>query len=227
MADEDGTRSLVDERPELVVHIPEAEERPQAPPTVVEDRPAPWFERREALWVVLAAAVALIALLLFLQPRTIAVSAAPEGGTNAVGPDAPPWAALSVPVPESYRTHTANVDGDVDVLAVAQLGAAQSYVGSVTTADGPMIQQIFSDQAFSISSPTGATVVAFLPYQVGNAPIVELGQEVTFVGTLMPVPDDFVVMVGTEAASIGVRTGVYVNVVPETLGIVTPVPETS
>ena len=49
----------------------------------------------------------------------------------------------------------------------------------------------------------------------------------TFVGTLMPVPDDFAAMVGPEAASIGAFTGVYVRVVPETLSIVTTVPEAS
>lgn len=229
MANGYGTRSLVDERPEIIVHIPEAAERPQAGRTVVEDRPVAWIERREAPWVIVAVAVALIAILLLLQPKTTEVSAVPEGGrpTTGVDPDAPSWAALSVPVPESYRTHTANVNVSVDVLAVAELGAAQSFVGSVTTADGPMVQQLFSDLAFSISSPTGATVVAFMPYQAGDAPIVDPGQELTFVGTLMPVPDDFAVMVGTEAASIGARTGVYVRVVPETLRIVTTVPETS
>jgi hypothetical protein len=85
------------------------------------------------------------------------------------------------------------------------------------------------DHAFSISSPTsprGVPVVAFIPYQAGDALIVHTGEEVTFVGTLMPVPDDIAARVGTEAASIGARTGVYVRVVPETLRIVTPVPET-
>ena len=80
MADEEGTRSLVDERPEIVVHIPEAEERPQAPPVVIPDRPVPWIERRGAPWVVLAASVALIALLLFVPAQTVDVAAAPEGG---------------------------------------------------------------------------------------------------------------------------------------------------
>ncbi len=134
---------------------------------------------------------------------------------------------MSVPVPESYRTHTASVDGGVDALAIAELGAARSYVGSVATADGPRIQQIFSDHAFSFSSPTGATVVAFLPYQTVNASILARGEELIFIGTLMPVPDDFDAMVGAEAASVGGRTGVFVSVVPETLGIVTPIPETS
>jgi hypothetical protein len=234
MADQMGRGSLVDARPDLVVHIPEAGERPQAPPTVAETQPVPWIERREAPWVIVGVAVALIALLFLLlfllRDTTTDVSAVPEagdGGTAAVAPNAAPWAALAVPVPESYRTHTANVNGDVDVLAVAELGAAQSFVGSVATADGPMVQQIFGEQAFSISSPTGATVVAFVPYQASDAPIVGTGLEVTFVGTLMPVPDDFAVMVGTEAASIGERTGVYLSVVPETLGVVTPVSETS
>ena len=79
------------------------------------------------------------------------------------------------------------------------------------------MQQVFSLQAFSISSPTGATVVAFMPYQASGAPSVDPGQQLTFVGTLMPVPSDFAAMVGSEAASVGAVTGVYVSVVPETL----------
>ena len=111
------------------------------------------------------------------------------------------------------------------MLAVADFGpgAADIYVGSVTTADGPLMQQVFSDQVFTIASPTGATIVAFMPYPAGVAP--ELGQQVTFVGTLMPVPSDFATMVGSEAASIGSQTEVYVTVVPETLSIDVPVPE--
>jgi hypothetical protein len=211
------------------VYIPDATERPQARRTVVEDRPVAWIERREAPWVVVAVAVALIGMLVLFRPETIEVSAVAQGGTPTTGvdPDAPSWAALSLPVPESYRTHTANVNVSVDVLAVAELGAAQSFVGSVTTADGATVQQLFSDLAFSISSPTGATVIAFMPYQAGDALIVDPGQEVTFVGTLMSVPADFAVMVGIEAASIAARTGVYVRVVPETLRIVPLVPETT
>lgn len=229
MANEWGTSSLVDERPDLVVRIPEAEERPRTPPVVIAQRTVPWFERKEAIWIVLAAALALIALLFVVSGTTTDVDTVPAagGGGTTVAENPPPWAGLSVPVPESYRTHTASVDGNIDALAAAELGAARSFVGSVTTADGPMIQQIFSAQAFSVSSPTGATVVAFVPYQANGAPILAPGQELTFVGTLMPVPDDFAAMVGAEAASVGLRTGVYMSVVPETLGIVTPVSETS
>ena len=75
MADEEGTRSLIDERPDVVVHIPEAEERRQAPPIVIPDREVPWIERRQAPWVVLAASVALIALLLFVPSQTVDVTA--------------------------------------------------------------------------------------------------------------------------------------------------------
>jgi hypothetical protein len=231
MSTEDpSSRSLVDQEPDLLVHIPEADEGPEAPPIVIEDRPKPWYRRREALWVVLGALVVLVAVLYLIQPQTSAVTAVPEGGnggTGTVEPLAPPWTAIAIPVPESMRTLTVNVDDSIDVLQVAALGpgAAQSYDGNVTTADGPTVQQIFSDQAFSIASPTGATVVAFLPYQAGVAPIV--GQEVTFIGTLMPVPADFGTMAGTEAASIAALTGVYVLVTPETLSIVTPVPETT
>ena len=222
--DEVGMGSLVDERPDLVIHIPEAEERPQAPPIVIEDRPLPWFERREGPWIVLGVALWLIALLLLLPTQTVAVSATPQGGdggTSASGSQ-PSWAALEIPVPETYRTHTVNVNGSVDALEVADLGpgAALPYAGAVATADGPTVQQIFSVQAFSISSPTGATVVAFMPYQATGTPTAEPGQQLTFVGTLLPVPSDFVSMVGSEAASVGAVTGVYVSVVPETIATV-------
>ena len=232
MAYESGPRSLIDDGRDILVYIPEAAE-PDAERIVIVDRPlpprTPWFERKEAIWVVLGAAALLIAVLaLASRSITIDVVASPEGdgGISTIEtPSEPIWSALSIPVPESYRTHTANVRGSIDVLAVADFGpgAADIYIGSVTTADGPSTQQVFSDQVFTIASPTGATIVAYMPYQAGVA--AELGQQVTFVGTLMPVPDDFATMVGSEAASIGSRTAVYVTVVPETLSIDVPVPE--
>jgi hypothetical protein len=233
MAYEDRPRSLLDDKPDILVYIPEAAE-PGAEHVVVIDRPlpprTPWFERKEAVWVVLGVAALLIAVLvLALRPTVIDVSASPEGdgGLSILASEAPAWAALSIPVPESYRTHTANVRGSIDVLAVADFGpgAADIYVGSVTTGDGPTVQQAISDHAFTIASPTGATIVAYLPYPAGAA--VERGEQVTFVGTLLPVPDDFATMVGAEAASIGRRTEVYVTVVPETLSIDVPILETT
>jgi hypothetical protein len=223
--DEVGMGSLVDERPDLVIHIPEAEERPQAPPIVIEDQRLPWFERREGPWIVLGITLWLIALLLLLPTQTVAVSATPQGGdggTSAIGSAQPSWAALEIAVPETYRTHTVNVNGSVDALEVADLGpgAALPYAGAVATADGPTVQQIFSPEAFSISSPTGATVIAFMPYLASGTPTTEPDQQLTFVGTLLPVPSDFASMVGSEAASVGAVTGVYVSVVPETIATV-------
>lgn len=231
MAYENGPRSLIDDGRDILVYIPEAAE-PDAERIVIVERPlpprTPWYERNEAVWVILGIAAIVIAVLaLASRPTTIDVVASPEGdgGISAIDTDQPVWAALAIPVPESYRTHTANVRDSVDVLAVADFGpgAADIYLGSVTTADGPLVQQVYSDQVFTIASPTGATIVAFMPYQAGV--VAELGQQVTFVGTLMPVPDDFATMVGSEAASIGGRTEVYVMVVPETLSIDVPVPE--
>lgn len=222
MADEEGTRSLIDERPDVVVHVPEAEERRQAPPIVIPDREVPWIERRQAPWVVLAASVALIALLLFVPSQTVDVTAVPVEGTGGTTTVQPSWTALAIPVPQSDRTLTVNVEGSVDVLQAAALGfgAADPYLGNVATADGPTVQQVFSPEAFTISSPTGATVVAFMPYQANGAPSVDPGEQLTFVGTVMPVPSDFSAMVGPEAASIGAASGVYVSVVPETLATV-------
>jgi hypothetical protein len=120
-----------------------------------------------------------------------------------------------------------NVAGSVDLLEIADLGvgAALPYTGNVATADGPMVEQLIGNH-FVIASPTGAAVVAYMPYPAGNSLILDPGDEVTFVGTLMPVPADFAAMVGPDAALIGSRTGVYVRVVPETLRTVTVVPET-
>ena len=222
---------LDDER--TIVSIPEADQ-PEPERVVVLDRaaPQPWIERREAPWIILGAVGILIAVLLLTvsDPNT-AVSAAPTTGVRpatTVDATLPIWTALAVPVPESLRTHTVNVAGNVDLLEVADLGpgAALPYTGNVATVDGPLVQQVIGNH-FVIASPTGAPVVAFMPYAAGDALILDLGDEVTFVGTLMPVPDDFAAMVGTDAASIGAQTGVYVRVVPETLRTVTVVPETT
>lgn len=230
MVQQNRPRSLLDDQPDSLVRIPEAAE-PEEERIVVVDRQAPartpWFERKEAPWVVLGVAALLIAVLaVSTRPNTTDAVASPggDGGISTIESE-PIWTALSIPVPETYRTHTANVDGSVDVLAVADRGpsAADSYVGSVTTADGPVVQQVFNDQTFAIASPTGATIIAFMPYQAGV--LAELGQQVTFVGTLMPVPDDFATIVGSEAASYATRTDVYVTVVPETLSIDVPMPE--
>lgn len=234
MADEDQPRSLTDDRPDLVVLIPEAAQpkaaTPAAPPIVVPDRRDQWYERREAPWIIGAVVLTVLAVLLVAQDRTVAVSASPGTGVTAtVEPTSPTWAALALPVPESFRTHTANVNGSLDVMGVANLGPGAAHVltGSVVIADGPTVQQIFGEHAFSIVSPSGATLIAFLPYDAGDAPIGDPGQEVTFVGTLMPMPTDFAFMVGSEAASVGALTDVYVRVIPETLRIVTPIPEIS
>jgi hypothetical protein len=234
MAYEGAPRSLITDETDVLVYIPEAVQ-PDAERVVVVDRPipqqVPWFERSEALWIILGAAAVLIAALVLFPGQTVAVSATPATGvTPATTVDAnlPGWTALAVPVPESFRTHTVNVAGSLDLLEIADLGAgsALSYTGNVATADGPVVEQLIENH-FVIASPTGASVVAYMPYPAGNSLILDPGDEVTFVGTLMPVPADFAAMVGTDAALIGSRTGVYVLVVPETLRTVTVVPETS
>jgi hypothetical protein len=229
MAHEERSVSVVDDRPGTIVLIPDAAPRPV--PGALDVRPVPWIDRRQAPWVVAAAVISLVALLLLLQAATSEDVTASEArsGAPAIDADLPSWTALSLPVPESDRTRTANVHGDLDVIAVANLapGAASGLVGSVTTADGSTVQQVFGDHAFSIASQTGAALVVYVPYQAGDALILEPGREVTFVGTLMPVPADFAAMVGTEASIVGARTNVYVRLIPETLRIVTTVPETS
>jgi hypothetical protein len=149
MADEEGTRSLVDERPEIVVHIPEAEGYPQAPPIVIQEPPVPWIERRAAPWVVLAASVALIALLLFVPSQTVGVTAAPEGGTGGTTTVQPSWTALAIPVPQSDRTLTVNVDGSVDVLQAAAFGNQIARAETLCVAN--LIMRL--DSSFDDKSP--------------------------------------------------------------------------
>jgi len=231
---EERSGSLLDDE-RIIVSIPEADE-PEPERIVALDRPATqpasWIERREAPWVILGVVGLLVAVLLLTvsDPSTDVSSTPTTGVRPATTVDAtlPIWTALAVPVPESLRTHTVNVAGNIDLLEVADLGpgAALPYTGNVATVDGPLVQQLFGN-LFVIASPHGAPVVAFMPYAAGDALILDLGEEVTFVGTLMPVPADFAAMVGADAASIGAQTGVYVRVVPETLRTVTVVPETS
>ena len=231
MAAEDRHARSSTSRPEIVVHVPEAAERPQAPPVVVEDRPTRGSSAKEAPWVVVAAAVALIAA----APSCSGTRSTDDGGPagwsrrDDHGPrtsrPGPRWRS---PSPRAIRTLTVNVDGSVDVIEVAALGSGAARSVRRQRHDGGRVRPSSRSSAITgsrSSRPRVPSLVAFLPYDASDAPIVDPGQELTFVGTVMPVPDDFAAMVGPEAASIGAFTGVYVRVIPETLSIVTTVPE--
>ena len=214
MAYENGPRSLIDDGRDILVYIPEAAE-PEAERVVIVDRPlpprTPWYERREAVWIVLGVAAVVSRSSRWHLDRPRSTSSRRRKAT-AGSPRSTPISAsgrpAGIPVPESYRTHTANVRGSVDVLAVADFGpgAADIYVGSVTTADGSAVQQVFSDQVFTVATDRGDRRRRTCRTRQGSPR--SSGQQVTFVGTLMPVPDDFATMVGSEAASIGNETAV-------------------
>ena len=223
MVSEEPQGSLVEREPEVIVHVPEAEPAPAAP-TVIEERSPAWFERREAPFIVGLAVLALIALLFVLlaTTSTVEAEAEPESGTATTAAADATWTAYALPVPDTYRTHTVDVAGSVDALSVAQLGAAQSFIGSVAMGDGPTVLDVYSEQTFTLTSPSGAMIVAFMPYQAAGAPVPSPGVAVTFVGTLMPVPEDFSSFAGPEVAVLGAATGVYVRVVPETLTLALP-----
>jgi hypothetical protein len=93
-------------------------------------------------------------------------------------------------------------------------------MGASVTADGPVVQAVYDEHAFTVASPSGATIVVFVPHPSGDQPILEAGDEVTFQGTVMPVPTDFDEMVG-GAAPIGRTTGIYVVAVPVTIQLAT------
>ena len=125
----------------------------------LDPRRVPWIERSEAPWIILGAAALLIAALILFPGPTVAVSATPASDVTpvtTVDAGLPIWTALAIPVPESLRTHTANVAGSVDVLEIADLGpgAALSYTGNVTTVDGAVVQQLF-DEPFRHRVPHG------------------------------------------------------------------------
>ena len=110
-----------------------------------------------------------------------------------------PGRPLAIPVPESYRTHTANVAGSIDVLEIADFGPGAADIhGHVDHGRRARWCSSCSSDHFVIASPTGASIVAYMPYPAG-ARYPRAGQQVTFVGTLMPVPGDFAAMVGSEA----------------------------
>jgi hypothetical protein len=231
--------ALVDESPETVVRVPEAEPRrlrpaspgtigPGAAPAVTLNRTLP--RSTETPWLVAAIAVVAVATVLVwvFRPTTPdltrgnAIPPAPV----AAGPGAgePAWAAQTIPVPDALRTHTVIVNGSVDLLALTSSGAGGTVMGASVTADGPVVRTVYGDRAFSVASPSGATIIVFLTYPSGDQPVLEAGDEVTFQGTVMPVPPDFEDMVGASAASVARSAGVYVNAVPVTVQLATAPP---
>jgi hypothetical protein len=220
---------VVEDSPDTVVRVPEAEPRRLRVATVPAE--GPWLRSSDTTWIAAAVAAVIVAALLVwvFHPTGSGVvqanGAPPAVAGTAPAATEPAWTAQTIPVPESLRTHTVNVDGSQDLLALAAAGAGRTLVGASVTADGPVVQAVYDERAFTVSSPTagGATIVVFVPHPSGDQPVLEVGDEVTFQGTVLPVPPDFDEVVG-GAASVGRTTGIYVVAVPVTIQLATDAP---
>lgn len=191
---------------ERVVNVPEAEDRR---PGGLRASVAPWMI---FFAVGVIAAVSIFALVL---SRANGVDEPPapltgEGATTDADLD-------------GYRTQTVNVDEGLDVLALSAIPASLTpYHGAPFTADGVVVQEVFGPDAFTVASPTGVEMLVYLaPMGEPELPTVIAGQELTFLGTLMPVRPDFSFLVGPTAAT-AAPSGTYLYAVPETIRLVTP-----
>jgi hypothetical protein len=125
---------------------------------------------------------------------------------------------------ETLRTQTVNVDGDQDVLAMAASSPTSlaPFFGAPITADGVVVSEVFAPDAFTVASPDGAEMLVYVATQdEPDFVAVSPGQEITFLGTLMPVRGDFEFLVGPAAAPAARPAGAYLSAVPQTIRVVT------
>lgn len=123
-----------------------------------------------------------------------------------------------------FRSRTVNVDDGQDLMALASNPAALAeYHGAPITADAVVVNEVFGTEAFTILSPTGQEMLVYVA-PVGGSDFVSVatGQEIAFIGTLMPVQGDFQFLVGTAAAPEASPAGAYLSAVPQTLEILPP-----
>lgn len=228
------TGTAVDPDPVVVVH-----DRPVVTPghtVVVPDAAPPVVRRRRrlpvgdntALWVMgfLVVIIAIAAIFVWaLAPHngaTPAPAAAPPV-TDTVQPGSGVARDLALPAPEALRTHTVNVAGDQDLLALATTaGAVDSYAGAPVTADGVEVTELLGDRAFEVSNGAGGTMVVYMPYGIPNQVFVTLSQHVTFVGSVSPTPEDLTAFAGAVAATAAAADGAYIIAVPESVHIPGP-----
>jgi hypothetical protein len=124
---------------------------------------------------------------------------------------------------ETFRTQTVNVDRGQDVMAmVANPSSLVPLFGAPITADGVIVSEVFGPEAFTVTSPSGAEMLVYVAKQ-GEPEFVAVtpGQKITFLGTLMPVRDDFDFLVGPAAAPVAQSTGAYLYAVPQTIRVIT------
>jgi hypothetical protein len=129
---------------------------------------------------------------------------------------------LALPAPDEIRTHTVNVAGDLDLLALATAaGAVDTYGGAPVTADGVEVTQLLGDRAFEVGNPAGGTMVVFLPYGIPNQVVVTLAQHITFVGSVSPTSEDLTSLAPSAAAA-AAADGAYIIAVPESVHVLPP-----
>jgi hypothetical protein len=217
--------------PDRTVVIPEAPAAapPPASPAAPRRRLVP-VGSNTALWVIGFLVVLLVVIALFVWAL-----APGEDGVAGPGPDVTPPVAdtiepdtnvsrgLALAAPADLRTHTVNVAGDQDLLSLATTaGAVDSFGGAPVTADGVEVTELLGDRAFEVANPAGATMVVYLPYGIPNEVFVTLGQELTFVGSVSPTPEDLTTTADATAATAAAGEGAYVIAVPESVHVPAP-----
>ena len=184
-----------------------------------------------ALWVIgfIVAILVIVAVFIWaLAPDENGATNAGPGTTNppvtdTIEPASGVARGLALAAPEETRTHTLNVAGDVDLLALATTaGAVDSYGGSPVTADGVKVTQLLGERAFQVANPAGNTMVVYLPYGIPDEVFVQIDQEVTFVGSLSPTSEDLSFVADTTAATAAAGQGAYVIAVPESVHVIEP-----
>lgn len=197
---------------EPIVRVPEADHTHRRRPSLTASI-APWMI---FFAVGLIAAIALFALLLTRDPTGEGTPPTAEGRSSI---NATP----NEPELETFRTQTVNVDRGQDVMALAaNPSSLVPFFGAPITADGVVVSEVFGPEAFTVTSPTGVEMLVYVAKQ-GEPEFVAVtpGQEITFLGTLMPVRDDFDYLVGPAAAPAARPVGAYLYAVPQTIRVVT------
>ena len=222
--------------PEKVVVVRDETVRIPEHTVVVPDAPPATSRRRRlvppgsntALWVIgfLVALVAIVAVFVWaLAPDDDAAAPGPDVTpvSDSITPDSGVSRGLAIAAPEELRTHTVNVAGDQDLLALsATAGTADSFGGAPVTADGVEVTQLFGERAFEVANTTGATMVVYLPYGTQDDVFVTIGQELTFVGSVSPTPEDLITVADASAATAAGGEGAYIIAVPESVHVVAP-----
>ena len=221
-------------QPENVVVVRDETVRIPEHTVVVPDAPPATRRRRQlvppgsntALWVIgfLVALVAIVAVFVWaLAPDDAAAPPDVTPVSDSITPDSGVSRGLAIAAPDELRTHTVNVAGDQDLLALSTTaGTADGFGGAPVTADGVEVTQLFGERAFEVANTSGATMVVYLPYGIQDDVFVTLGEQLTFVGSVSPTPEDLTTVADASAATAAAGEGAYIIAVPESVHVVAP-----